>query len=54
MNKYVKVNKSDLEELIACANDAKMMLDDVHCYDTDVYDNLAEVLSGISFEEIED
>ena len=54
MSKYVKIKKSDLEKLIECATDSKMMLSDVHCYDTDVYDNLTEVLSDISFEEIKD
>lgn len=52
MSKYVRVEKSQLELLIGCAEDARSLLDDVHCYDTEIYENLSEILSVISFEEI--
>ena len=51
MSKYVKVNKEDLLALIDAAANARSMLDDVHCYDTEVYETLGEVIQ-ITWEEV--
>ena len=52
MSEYVKVNKEDLIKLIDAAYDAHRLLDAVHCYDTEVYETLGEVIQ-ITWEEIE-
>ena len=52
MSEYVKVNKEDLIKLIDAAYNARSLLDSVHCYDTEVYETLGEVIQ-ITWEEIE-
>ena len=52
MSEYVKVKKSELDNLIDAASDAWSLLDDVHCYDTQTYKDLGEALE-ITWEEIE-
>ena len=52
MSEYVKVKKSDLDCLIGAASDARSLLDAVHCYDTQTYEDLGEVIQ-ITWEEIE-
>ena len=52
MSEYVKVKKSELDNLIGAASDALSFLDDVHCYDTEIYEDLGEALE-ITWEEIE-
>lgn len=49
---YVKVLKDDLDALIGSASCAHSMLGDVHCYDTEVYDDLGEILDKIEYEDI--
>lgn len=52
MSEYVKVNKEDLLALIDAASSAYSLLDNVHCYDTEVYETLGEVIQ-ITWEELE-
>ena len=52
MSEYVKVKKSELDNVIGAAADARSLLDDVHCYDTQTYEDLGEALE-ITWEEIE-
>ena len=52
MSEYVKVKKSDLDNLISAASDARSLLDAVHCYDTEIYEDLGEAIQ-ITWEEIE-
>lgn len=52
MSEYVKVNKEDLLALVDTASNARSMLDDVHCYDTEVYETLGEVIQ-ITWEDLE-
>ena len=52
MSEYVKVKKFELDSLIEVASDARSLLDDVHCYDTQTYEDLGEALE-ITWEEIE-
>ncbi len=51
MSEYVKVNKQDLLALIDAASNARSLLDDVHCYETEVYEILGEVIQ-INWEEV--
>ena len=53
MSEFVKVKKSELISLLSSAADAHSMLDDVHCYDTEVYELLGEALN-LSYEDIEE
>ena len=52
MSEYVKVKKSDLDNLIGAASDARSILDAVHCYDTQTYEDLGEA-TQITWEEVE-
>ena len=52
MSEYVKVNKEGLTKLIDAAYCARSLLDSVHCYDTEVYETLGEVIQS-TWEEIE-
>ena len=53
-NQFVKVSRKLLDNLIGAASNAQSMLDDVHCYDTDVYETLGEALEEITYEVISD
>ena len=53
-NQFVKVSRELLVNLIDAASNARSMLDDVHCYDTDVYEELGEDLKEITCEVISD
>ena len=52
MSEYVKVKKSELDNLIGAAADALSFIDDVHGYHTQTYEDLGEALE-ITWEEIE-
>ena len=51
MSEYVKVKKSELDNLIGAASDARSILDAVHCYDAQTYEDLGEAIQ-ITWEEI--
>lgn len=51
-NQFVKVSRELLDNLIGAASNARSMLDDVHCYDTDVYEELGKALEEITYEDI--
>ena len=51
MSEYVKVKKSELVSLLSAAADAHSMLDDVHCYDTEVYELLGQALN-LTYEDV--
>jgi len=52
VSEYVKVKKSELDNLIGAAADAQSLLYAVHCYDTLTYEHIGEALE-ITWEEIE-
>ncbi len=52
MSEYVKVKKSELDNLIGAAVDALNFLDDIRGYLTQRYEDLGEALE-ITWEEIE-
>lgn len=52
MSEYVMVKLELIDNLIGAACAAHNLLDDVHCYDTDVYHNLGEAIDNIEIEEI--
>ena len=52
MSEFVKVKKSELIALLSSAADAHSMLDDVHCYDTEVYELLGQALN-LTYEDVE-
>ena len=53
MSEFVKVKKSELISLLSSCYVTYSMLDDVHCYDTEVYEMLGEALN-LSYEDIEE
>lgn len=53
-NQFVKVSRELLDNLIYTASNARSLLDDVHCYDTDAYEELGEALEDITYEVISD
>lgn len=53
MTEYVRVDKEQLLKLIDAASNARSMLDDVHCYDTETYETLGDALC-ITWEKLND
>ena len=53
MKQKVLIDVDVLENLICFASDAYSLLDDVHCYDTEVYENLSDALNAIEYEVVE-
>ena len=51
MSEYVKVNKEELLALIDVAYRTRNLLDNVHCYDTEEFELLGEVIQ-ITWEDI--
>ena len=47
MSKIIEVYCEMLHNLIAASSDALELLDAVHCYDTDVYENLKNSVDKI-------
>ena len=47
MSKMVEVDYEMLHNLIATSSEALELLDAVHCYDTDVYENLKSAIDKI-------
>ena len=52
MGDFVKVNKEDFEYLLEWASEARSLLDAVHCYDTEIYENLSKALEEITYESL--
>ena len=47
MSKMIEVDYATLRNLIATSSEALELLDAVHCYDTDVYENLKSAIDKI-------
>ena len=47
---YIKVTIEHFQKLLDAVGGARSLLDDVHCYDTDVYKELGDVLEEIDYE----
>ena len=47
MSKMIEVNCEMLHNLIKASDEALELLDAVHCYDTDVYENLKSAVDKI-------
>ena len=52
MKQFVKVDKEELESVLKAASDAVSLLDAVHCYDTEIYENLSKALEEITYESL--
>ena len=53
MKQKVLIDVDVLENLISCASDAYRLLDDFHCYDTEVRENLSDALNAIEYDVVE-
>ena len=53
MSKMVEVDYEMLHNLIATSSEALELLDDTHCYDTDVYENLKSAIEDFKIGEYE-
>ena len=47
MSKMIEVDYETLHKLIATSSEALELLDAVHCYDTEVYENLKSAVDKI-------
>ena len=52
MKQFVKVDKEELESVLIAASEAVSLLDAVHCYDTEIYENLSKALGEITYESL--
>ena len=54
MNKMIEVDYEMLHNLIAASEEALQLLDAVHCYDTEVYENLKSAIDALSLNKVEE
>ena len=54
MSKMIEVNYEMLRNLIATSSEALELLDAVHCYDTEVYENLKSSIDDLKSEILSD
>ena len=54
MSKMIKVNCEMFKNLLYCSSEALKLLDDVHCYDTDVYENLKNAIDALMSSEVDE
>ena len=54
MSKMIEVNCEMLHNLIKASSEALELLDAVHCYDTEVYENLKSAIDDLKLESLND
>ena len=52
MSKMIEVDFEMLHNLIATSSEALELLDAVHCYDTEVYENLKSAIDDLKLENM--
>ena len=52
MKKVIKIDYEMFHNLIATSSEALELLDAVHCYDTDVYENLKSAIDNLKSENM--
>ena len=54
MSKMIEVEYEILKNLLDCSSEALELLDAVHCYDTDIYENLKSAIEALALNEGDD
>ena len=54
MSRMIEVDCEKLKNLLSCSSEALELLDAVHCYDTDVYENLKSSIDALSLNEVDE
>ena len=52
MSKMIKVDCEKFKNLLRCSSEALELLDAVHCYDTEVYENLKSAVDALALNEV--
>ena len=53
MSKIIEIDYEMFRNLIEASSEALELLDDVHCYDTEVYENLKSAIDYLSLNEVD-
>lgn len=54
MSKMIEVDYETLRNLLEASSEALELLDAVHCYDTEVYENLKSAIDNLKSESLSD
>ena len=54
MSKIIEVDYEMFHNLIATSSEALELLDAVHCYDTEVYENLKSAVDALALSEVDE
>ena len=54
MSKMIEVDYTMFRNLIEASSEALQLLDAVHCYDTDVYENLKIAVDALMLSEVDE
>ena len=54
MSKMIEVDCEMFKNLLNCSSEALELLDAVHCYDTDVYENLKSAIDALMSSEVDE
>lgn len=52
MSKTIEIDYEMFRNLLEASSEALELLDAVHCYDTDVYENLKKALKSLKWENV--
>lgn len=54
MSKTIEIDYEMFRNLLEASSEALQLLDDVHCYDTEVYENLKSVVDALTLSEVDE
>ena len=53
MSKTIEIDYKMFRNLLEASSEALELLDAVHCYDTEVYENLKSAIDALEFSEVD-
>lgn len=54
MSKTIEIDYEMFTNLLEASSEALQLLDAVHCYDTDVYENLKSAVDALALSEVDE
>ena len=54
MSKSIEIDYEMFRNLVEASSEALQLLDAVHCYDTEVYENLKSAIDALSLNEVDE
>ena len=54
MSKSIEIDYEMFKRFLNCSSEALELLDAVHCYDTEVYENLKSAIDALSLNEVDE